>query len=273
MKDVIVLAGGDSERGLLLTDNLGSDRYNIRSCQSLADFGAVISEEKIAAILLLYPDEFGIIKELFDNNIMSSLDDKVPVVFISTSAMENNRARSLRYKADEFLIEPISSDEIAKIIDDSIGSRLQSDDSHVLSIDDLVLNRETLIVTWRNKKITLYPLQVHILEYLILNLGRTIERIELLNSVWSTGVSIEHSTIDRNIKRIRDAFKRKAKVDPIRTIRRVGQVKTDQKARGRYLGGKVPFGFRRGESGELVPHEAEQGLSPKSSPCAPKEDR
>ena len=35
-------------------------------------------------------------------------------------------------------------------------------------------------------------------------------------------------------------------------------MKADQKARGRYLGGKVPFGFRRGESGELVPHEAEQ---------------
>jgi putative DNA-invertase from lambdoid prophage Rac len=35
-------------------------------------------------------------------------------------------------------------------------------------------------------------------------------------------------------------------------------VKADQKARGRYLGGKVPFGFRRGDAGELVPHEAEQ---------------
>ena len=35
-------------------------------------------------------------------------------------------------------------------------------------------------------------------------------------------------------------------------------MKADQKARGRYLGGKVPFGFRRGEGGELAPHEAEQ---------------
>ena len=35
-------------------------------------------------------------------------------------------------------------------------------------------------------------------------------------------------------------------------------MKADQKARGRYLGGNVPFGFRRGEDGELVPHEAEQ---------------
>ena len=34
--------------------------------------------------------------------------------------------------------------------------------------------------------------------------------------------------------------------------------KADQKARGRYLGGKVPFGFRLGESGELVAHAGEQ---------------
>ena len=32
----------------------------------------------------------------------------------------------------------------------------------------------------------------------------------------------------------------------------------NQKARGRYLSGKVPFGYRRGESGELVPHEGER---------------
>jgi hypothetical protein len=35
-------------------------------------------------------------------------------------------------------------------------------------------------------------------------------------------------------------------------------VKADQKARGRYLGGTVPFGFRLGENGELVEHEAQQ---------------
>jgi DNA-binding response OmpR family regulator len=228
MKDVIVLAGGDSERGLLLRDKLASDQYRISSCQSLAEFSAMISGEKIAAILLLYPDEFGIINALFDNNITSGLAGKITVVFISTSSAENKMVRSLHYKADEFLIEPISTDEIAKIIDDSIRSRLESNSDHILSIGDLILNRETLIVTWRNKKIPLYPLQVRIIEFLMLNPGRTIRRVDLLDSVWSTGVSIEHSTIDRNIKRIRDAFKCKAKVDPIRTIRRVGYALDDQ---------------------------------------------
>jgi hypothetical protein len=39
---------------------------------------------------------------------------------------------------------------------------------------------------------------------------------------------------------------------------RIGQVKADQRARGRYLGSSVPFGSRLGDDGELVPHEAEQ---------------
>jgi hypothetical protein len=35
-------------------------------------------------------------------------------------------------------------------------------------------------------------------------------------------------------------------------------VNADQRARGRYLGGIVPFGFRRGDDAELVLHKAEQ---------------
>jgi putative DNA-invertase from lambdoid prophage Rac len=49
-----------------------------------------------------------------------------------------------------------------------------------------------------------------------------------------------------------------AEAERDRIRERIGQVKADQKARGRYLGGKVPFGFKRGHDGELVADEAEQ---------------
>lgn len=49
-----------------------------------------------------------------------------------------------------------------------------------------------------------------------------------------------------------------AEAERDRIRERIGQVKADQKSRGRYLGGKVPFGFKLGDAGELVPHEAEQ---------------
>jgi putative DNA-invertase from lambdoid prophage Rac len=49
-----------------------------------------------------------------------------------------------------------------------------------------------------------------------------------------------------------------AEAERDRIRERVAQTKADQKTRGRYLGGIVPFGFRLGEGGELAPHEAEQ---------------
>ena len=48
-----------------------------------------------------------------------------------------------------------------------------------------------------------------------------------------------------------------AEAERDRIRERVGQVKADQKARGRYLGGTLPFGFQRGDAGELVPVDAE----------------
>ena len=49
-----------------------------------------------------------------------------------------------------------------------------------------------------------------------------------------------------------------AEAERDRIRERIGQVKADQKSRGRYLGGTIPFGYRLGDDGELVPQEARQ---------------
>jgi putative DNA-invertase from lambdoid prophage Rac len=49
-----------------------------------------------------------------------------------------------------------------------------------------------------------------------------------------------------------------AEAERDRIRERIGQSKADQKARGRYLGGQRPFGWRQGDDGELVAVEAEQ---------------
>ena len=50
-----------------------------------------------------------------------------------------------------------------------------------------------------------------------------------------------------------------AEAERDRIRERIGQVKADQKARGRYLGGSIPFGYRLDDDGELAPNEAQQG--------------
>jgi putative DNA-invertase from lambdoid prophage Rac len=49
-----------------------------------------------------------------------------------------------------------------------------------------------------------------------------------------------------------------AEAERDRIRERIGQAKADQKSRGRFLGGDVPFGFEVGADGALVPIEAQQ---------------
>jgi DNA invertase Pin-like site-specific DNA recombinase len=49
-----------------------------------------------------------------------------------------------------------------------------------------------------------------------------------------------------------------AEIERDRIRERISRVKADQRKRGRFLGGLVPFGWRRGEGGELRAHEGEQ---------------
>jgi putative DNA-invertase from lambdoid prophage Rac len=49
-----------------------------------------------------------------------------------------------------------------------------------------------------------------------------------------------------------------AEAERDRIRERIADVKRDQRARGRFLGGSVPFGYRLNENGELVPEEREQ---------------
>jgi putative DNA-invertase from lambdoid prophage Rac len=51
-----------------------------------------------------------------------------------------------------------------------------------------------------------------------------------------------------------------AEAERDRIRERVTQVKRDQRQRNRYLGGIVPFGYRAGDDGGLVPEVAEQAL-------------
>lgn len=51
-----------------------------------------------------------------------------------------------------------------------------------------------------------------------------------------------------------------AEAERDRIRERISDVKADQKRQGRYLGGIVPFGFRPGSNGALVPVAAEQAI-------------
>lgn len=217
MRHVIVVAGGDSARRLRLLNQFDSARYKVSLCLSTPDFIRAVNEEKVIAILLLCPDESGVMNDLFVNDRIDQVIDRCLTVLISSSSAENAHVRSLNYRADEFLIEPISFGEVIALIENRVV-----EDRKLLEIGDLVLDRTSLTVTLRNVELPLQPVQVRVLEFLMLRYGRACTRSELSNGIWSADCPVDDRTIDVSVGRIRDAIKHKVTVDPIRTVRGVG---------------------------------------------------
>ena len=220
MKDIIVVAGGDSKRNLELANKFDQEKHHVKICQSSEKFRSAIDEDNIISVLLLYPDGYELIKEIFDCDIIKDDGFLAPIIFISSSSVDNERLRSLNYKADEFLIEPVSARDILEIIGGLSIS--QVDRRKVLAIGDLTLDRTSLTVSLRSVKLRLHPIQVRVLEFLMLNPGRAFTRQQIKSGIWGEDDSIDERTIDVNVGRIRDVLKHKVTVCPIRTIRSVG---------------------------------------------------
>ena len=220
MQDIIVVAGGNSKRNLELASKFDQERYQVRICQSSESFSNTINEDNVIVVLLLYPDESDLIKEIFACDMIKGDSFLASIIFVSSSSVDNERLRSLRYRADEFLIEPVSARDILEILD---GLSVRQGDRHKsLTIGDITLDRTSLTVSLRSVKLRLHPIQVRVLEFLMLNPGRAFTRQQIKNSIWAEDDSIDGRTIDVNIGRIRGALKHKVTVNPIRTIRGVG---------------------------------------------------
>jgi two-component system phosphate regulon response regulator PhoB len=231
MKGLIVVAGGDAERNLLLRDKLESHRYTTAHCCSITDFKSAITERSARAIILLYPDENELVDEIYKTNITAVSNNPVPIVFISASRQDNDRARSLHYKAYEFLIEPILLTELIAIVDQIITAFVQTSGPSLLRVGDLVLDRASLTVNLRNATLPVGPIEARILACLMLKPGRAFARREISNAVWGSNNSVDDRAIDVYVARIRDVFKHRVSIDPIRTVRNAGYAFSDEFAK------------------------------------------
>ena len=91
-----------------------------------------------------------------------------------------------------------------------------------------------------------------------------LDALDVLGKLKATGVSLHmidlggDTTGNGVSKLVFTILSAVAEAERDRTRERVAEVKRDQRQRGRYLGGAVPWGYRVGEAGELMPIPEQQ---------------
>ncbi len=139
------------------------------------------------------------------------------IVFLTALSDEVTEVKGLETGADDFITKPISPKVLTSKVN-ALFRRLNKEETGLLQIGDLKIDREKYLVILKEKDINLARKEFELLALLASKPGKVFLRNEILNQVWGTEVIVGDRTIDVHIRKIRQ----KLNLDCITTVKGVG---------------------------------------------------
>jgi two-component system, OmpR family, alkaline phosphatase synthesis response regulator PhoP len=139
------------------------------------------------------------------------------IIFLTALSDEGTEVKGLEMGADDFITKPISPKVLVSKVN-ALFRRLNKEDTGILQIGDLKIDREKYMVNYQGKDIILARKEFELLALLAGKPGKVFLRNEILNQVWGTEVIVGDRTIDVHIRKIRQ----KLNLDCITTVKGVG---------------------------------------------------
>ncbi|HRE06639.1 MAG TPA: response regulator transcription factor [Opitutaceae bacterium] len=155
---------------------------------------------------------------------------RVPVIFLTAKAEENDRIQGLEIGADDYIPKPFSIKELI-LRAQSVLRRLSEGgpvEIKKLEIGGILLDIERHEVFIGGRAIDLTATEFKLLKLLMERRGRVQTREHLLIHVWNYETEIETRTVDTHVRRLREKLGTEA--DWIETIRGVGYRMAERRA-------------------------------------------
>jgi len=139
------------------------------------------------------------------------------IIFLTALSDELTEVKGLETGADDFITKPVSPKVLVSKVN-ALFRRVVKEDTGVLQIGDLKIDREKYMINFRGTDIILARKEFELLALLAGKPGKVFLRNEILNQVWGTEVIVGDRTIDVHIRKIRQ----KLGLDCITTVKGVG---------------------------------------------------
>ena len=150
---------------------------------------------------------------------------KVPLVMVTARDEEIDRVAGLEIGADDYVSKPFSPRELSARLKAVLRRSEDRVERAVLSLEDVVLNRERREVTVAGRPVALTAKEFDLLAFLLEQPGIVFSRELLLERVWGFDYPTSTRTVDMHVASLRRKLDRP---ELVQTVRGVGY-----KARGR----------------------------------------
>jgi two-component system phosphate regulon response regulator PhoB len=218
----IMVVEDEEPLSVLLRYNLEAEGYQVETLLR-GDEAELRLQEAVPDLLVLdwmVPAVSGI--ELCRRLRMRPETQRLPIVMLTARGEEGDRVRGLSVGADDYVVKPFSTPELLARIRAVLRRANPSVLSHVLTVGELLLDREQHQVFRKGRGVRLGPTEYRLLEFMMLAPGRVFSREQLLDGVWGNGVYVDERTVDVHIGRLRKAINTGRCLDMVRTVRGAG---------------------------------------------------
>ena len=166
-------------------------------------------------IMMPAPDGLTVLKTLRKKGI------NCPILMLTAKSDIADKIDGLNLGADDYLTKPFVTDELLARIK-ALLRRKEKFTGDVLSFGDILLDRDTFELVKDSKKITLGKKEFQILEMLILNAGKSIDKERFIEKIWGYDTDAEYNTIEVYVSFLRKKLLAVGAKTEIKSIRGIG---------------------------------------------------
>jgi two-component system OmpR family response regulator len=147
-----------------------------------------------------------------------------PVIFLTARVDPSDLRAGFGHGGDDYLTKPFSLEELGLRIEAVLRrSRGAVTDAHRLTNGELLLDEDAHQVFWREQEIDLSPTEFRLLHYLMLNPGRVLSKLQILDYVWEYDFDGDGRIVETYISYLRKKLGPEGG-ETIKTVRGVGYV-------------------------------------------------
>ncbi len=150
---------------------------------------------------------------------LRSLGNMVPVLMLTARDTLDDKLLGFEVGADDYLVKPFDLPELEARL--TALMRRQRGMPRRLLVADLVFDLDTLNIQRANQPITLAPIQMRILEFLMQNQHRVVPRTELVRAVWGDNPP-ESDALRAHLYQLRTAIDRPFPTPLLHTVHGLG---------------------------------------------------
>ena len=204
----------DALKAILKKNNFSVDcAFNGEDGLDLALTG--IYDVIVLDIMMPKVDGLTVLKKLRENKI------NTPILMLSAKSEISDKVIGLNMGADDYIAKPFDTQELLARIR-ALLRRKATFTGDLLSFNDICLDRDSLKLIKDDKSITLGKKEFQILEMLILNDGKRIDKERFIEKIWGYDTDAEYNTIEVYVSFLRKKLLAVDSKTEIKSLRGIG---------------------------------------------------